>query len=498
MTTQPEWHKPQPLHDVLPTCPQHVLPSGVLAECVAAVSQQFQVPADLPLAVASTVLSAATRGRVSVQVNAGWVEPVALYWLPLLPSGSRKTQTLKWLAQPLIDAERNAVETLKAAHLAGMSELRIAQKRLERAEHEAGKDLSPEARAEVDAAQLALAAVKVPALPRYMLDDATPEALAQVVCEQGSVAVITAEGGVLSNWSGKRYGDGTANIDAVLKSYDAEPLRVDRRSSTPLFAERPHLSVCIAAQPDVLREARTSPEMRERGLLSRFLIVMPESNFGTRDLNPPAAPAHLTDAWAMTVHGMLQQIQPDTLLQLTADAHAALLRYRERIEYDELPAAIGNDWLCGTLSKSPGVVVRLAALFTLAAEPTARQIDADAMNAALGLMPWLLAHTRAAIELRQPTPAEAVLDWLHRQAQVAQRTGTPFTHFTTRNASHQLKQQKWVKGEGGTDRIRDALNILANMGWVQQGNAPLGKVGRPQEVWHVHPQLLQLYKAQRM
>src|SRR5689334_12933302 len=96
----------------------------------------------------------------------------------------------------------------------------------------------------------------VPAYPRLIADDITPEKLGAVMAEQGEkIAIFSDEGGVLTTMGG-RYNSGVANLDLLLKAHSGSPYRVDRASrEMPISMKKPALTIALAVQPQVLREA---------------------------------------------------------------------------------------------------------------------------------------------------------------------------------------------------------------------------------------------------
>ena len=64
-------------------------------------------------------------------------------------------------------------------------------------------------------------------------------------------------------------------------------IRVDRIGRPPDRVKNPALTVCLAIQPVVLRRLYRILQLRDRGLLGRFLYAMPPNNVGYRRTAPP-------------------------------------------------------------------------------------------------------------------------------------------------------------------------------------------------------------------
>lgn len=133
-------------------------------------------------------------------------------------------------------------------------------------------------------AQLKNEAPRLPASPRLLADDATPEALAALMAQQGQrIAMLEAEGGFFDTLSG-RYSNGVPNLDAVLKAWSGEALRIDRRHAEPILLDNSTLTLILSAQPDVLTGLAQHASFRGRGLLGRMLFLLPRSRVGFRNI----------------------------------------------------------------------------------------------------------------------------------------------------------------------------------------------------------------------
>jgi hypothetical protein len=128
----------------------------------------------------------------------------------------------------------------------------------------------------------------VPPLPRWLVDDATPEALAGLLATYGRIALLSPEGDVFDQMAG-RYNQAGPNLGVYLKGHAGDLLKVDRRGRPPEYVERPCLTIGLAVQPEVLRGLAGRPGFGGRGLLARFLYSLPESLVGRRQPGAPSA-----------------------------------------------------------------------------------------------------------------------------------------------------------------------------------------------------------------
>ena len=80
-------------------------------------------------------------------------------------------------------------------------------------------------------------AVEIPAPPRILADDSTPEALTSLLATYGGrIAVLSAEGGVFDQIGG-RYAK-FPSFDVYLKGHAGDMLRVDRIGRAPSTSRR--------------------------------------------------------------------------------------------------------------------------------------------------------------------------------------------------------------------------------------------------------------------
>lgn len=483
-----QWQMPAPPtpDSVLRVPPVEQLP-GLFGTFTPAVAESIQIPVDISLLLSLAVVAAATRGKFDVEVKPGWVEPLSLYVMPLASSGSRKSSLVELLQRPLRDAEREAVVAALPERNAALARRRIAEQQAQNAEKAVvvakSRKEADDAMASVDAAQAAVANCHVPALPRYLADDMTPEALMVMLAEQPSIASITAEGGLVGLFTGSRY-NGAPNLDGFLKAHSAESIRVDRKNSDPLLAEKPHLVLGICAQPDVVREMKNSVELVQRGGLSRFLFAVPESLVGKRTFDAPAIPQGHIEAWEQGLRSLLSA--KGCRLTLTPEALVEVQRLFEKCERF---AGRTDDWFDGWLSKLTGQLVRVAALFTLFADPEAQQVGVHEMRAAASLADWLVSHAQLVQSGRDPHPNERVLGWIRQQ--LVKRNADQMT-FTTRDCWQTLKGQAWLKQ---SKQLSVALGELAERHWVRRIELEHVGPGPKPERWETHPELLFHYEA---
>jgi replicative DNA helicase len=358
------WEPPVPIGvaGAVPAFPVEVLP-GWLGEYVAAVAIATQTPPDLAGMLALAVLATVTAGAVEVQPRPGWREPLCLFIAVGMDGGSRKSAVFTALTRPVADFERDQA----AAALPGITETatlrRIADQAAATAEAAAGKapaSQQEEARAEAIARAAEAAALVVPPLPRWLVDDATPEALAGLLATYGRIALLSPEGDVFDQMAGRYNQAAGPNLGVYFKGHAGDLLKVDRRGRPPEYAERPCLTIGLAVQPEVLRGLAGRSGFGGRGLLARFLYSLPESLVGRRQAGAPPVPQAVADRYAIELQALAASLavpagdDGPALLALDQAAGELLLAFERDLE-PRLAAGTGDlAHLAGWAAKQPG------------------------------------------------------------------------------------------------------------------------------------------------
>lgn len=486
-TSEPTWEEPAPLiaDRTLPSFPVNALPDW-LGKQVASVAEATQTPPDLPGCVALSALSTAAGGRAIARVRPGWDEPVNIYTVVSLPPASRKTPVFRAMTQPIVNAEHELAEQARPAIEQARLERMTAESAREKAEKTAvtseGDDRDTAMSEALDAA-LTAHAVDVPAEPRLIVDDITPEEAATLLTSQrGRIAVLSAEGGIFDTLAG-RY-SGTPNLTVFLKGHGGDLLLVDRKGRAPERVENPALTLGLTVQPAVIDELGRTALFRGTGLLARFLYSLPHNTIGARLACPPPVPDDIADTYDQylrrLVHGLHAWTDP-AVFAFTSEANQVLVELHDEIEPKLDPktgewAHIG-DWA----GKQVGQVVRLAALLHAGQHPEApwdHVVDADTARAARTLGDYFAQHALAVFDRIGADPAvdgaRTILDWIGRHQ---------LNHFTTRDVRRGLGRHFKQ-----TDALNAALTLLEEHGHIASVPDTHTGRGRPRSpTYWTHP-----------
>ena len=483
------WEVPAPFaaHS-LPPFPIEALPSA-LADFVSEVAASVQVPVDLPAMLGLGVLGAAAARTCRVQIGQTHSEPMNLYVAVFMEPGERKSQVMEAMAAPLRAAERDmvteAMPEIERAH----DQQKIGEKRLAHLHDIAAKGKPADAeKARTEIAEMrAGPSDVVPATPRLLVDDVTPEKMAELMAEQdGTLVLASAEGGIFGILAG-RYSDGKANLDLFLKGHAGEEYRVDRKAGASVFIPSACLSLLLAVQPSILTSLADSPDFRGRGLLGRFLYCLPESKIGTRFYQDRPINADARRRYEVAVKALLNIPRlPESgqrhSLQIEGEALAGWIEFADWVEQQQAEGqdlAGIRDWA----SKLAGAVARIAGGLHLVENmgrdcPWNIPISAKTVAAAWAIGEYLISHAQAAYGRMGGDPnaalAQRLLRWIERS------TDTEFT----------LSQCHQAHRSAGTPKdLEPALTLLCERGFLRQKQAlsQLGK-GRPKSpTYEINP-----------
>lgn len=523
------WGSIAPLDTLnLPAFPVDALPDWLRA-MVEAISVERQTPPDLAALLGLSVISTCCAGRVMCKVREGWHEPINVYTAVAMPPGTGKSGVFAAMTAPLTRWEREETERCSGDIAAMAAEREVLESRLGKAKTEAARGTTREARlsAEEEVGRLAreVDGFKVPAKPRLIVDDVTPETLASMIADQGGrMAALSAEGSTLFSIMAGRYSGGAPNLGVFLMGHSGDALRVDRKTRTE-YVPSPALTLGLAIQPDVLFGLSDRREFTGLGLLGRFLYALPADLRGRRNMDAPPAPADVRSDYEGAIAYLLNTYGPTTthsenngnsgnvpegygdidtdhyiddssyiIIYFTNPAYEVFQAFRRDLEPHLAPDGELSS-LADWAGKLAGAVARIAALLHCAQHTgglsaashyshnphnSPRAIGVETVNAALAIARYLIPHARAAYAAIGADPqveaARRVLRWIETAGVQA---------FTKREA---------YQGTKGTFKtvaqLEPALELLAEHGYIQARpteDRP-GPGRKPSPTYDVHPE----------
>jgi putative DNA primase/helicase len=433
---------------------------------------------ELPVLAVLGVLSTAAAGKIEIEAESGYIEPVNLYVCPVLESGNRKTAVVQHATKVLGDYETGERERLRPE----IARLESERKTKEVVIDKLRKKLKDAEAAEIRRiAELEADLPVVPRPPILFTADVTAERL-EVLLEAnaGRLAVISDEGGIFDVIAG-RYNT-TPNLDVWLKGHSQGHVRVHRMERATLV-DKPHLTVLISPQPTVLSGLRDKEFLRGRGLLARFLFALPESPVGNRELVPCHMPARVVTEYHELITRILDwRPEEPRMLRLSPEAYAAWKEFQRSNEHE---MAKGErlcrlrDWA----SKLPGAALRIAGLLHVARlakflTAVSLEIEEPDIQIAIEICTTLTSHAIAVFGMISEDPiltnSKRVMRWISEQRQ---------PEISRRDCFRAHRPHLFGRIEG----MDACLRILADHHLIRVIERKTG--GRPSEVIEVNPAL---------
>lgn len=491
---------PMDLEKVLP-------PSAVqLKALMRAISETLQVPVEMPLTLAMSIVSLTISRSVEVQPHPGWREVAALWFLCLADPGERKSGIVSLLKRGVnawMEEEHKILRPALAKHVEAkrMAERKLETYRTMLSKPDGSRGGPKDARersnmlSEIDALVLQESEFEEMFAPSLIASDATPEAVAELLHKNGErLGIISAEGDAVDHVLG-RYSD-KPNLGIYLSAHAGDEYPVHRRGRPTLTIKHPAIAVGLMVQPQAVVEMFGDADALGRGMVARFLMTKPETWIGDRKLSPPPVPDDLLTWWEETIKQLLDHPHPGKVIigesgtvvrctsatqviTLTEEAAAEFLALRARIE-PELKRDTGSlASMHGWGEKLAGHVARIALSLQMVTDP-ALEITGEVMRAAIAWADYLIPHAKAifgeAALCEEDRDALRVLKWIkdHQKERFSRSEG--FQGVRTKAKS---KAEDW---DGAFTRLREAgyLRACRLKGPTQVG-------GRPSEGFEVNP-----------
>lgn len=494
------WGGILPFHAAeLPAFPLDVLPDW-LREFCEAITETMQTPTDLAGMLALSVLSAACGGLVEVKVDEGFTEPVVVYTVTGLPPGTGKSPVFRAMTAPIVKFERMLLEKSEDEIATAEIKREIIKQRITEAKSQAAKAKSETDRGramdEIEKLVAEQTDLIVPARPKLIIDDATPESVASILADQGGrIAVLSSEGDIFAIMAG-RYSSGAPNIGVYKKGHAGDELRVDRKTRSEVIS-RPAITMGITTQPEVMRAFGKNETFQSEGLLARFFYALPKSNVGNRKPRTAQVPETTRDLYFYRMLNLLENVYSrnsrnsrDNESNSRNSSKNHLIDDSNNILYIEISDTGRNMYydfkawiepqlgvygafhsLADWANKLPGAVLRVAGLLHMAESAAYNSYNSynsynaisDAtMARAIRFAQYLIPHALAAYAEIGADPAvegaRLVLRWIERTSAKA---------FT---------KQQCYQGCKGTlkraDDLNPVLSLLCDHGYLREIEAP--------------------------
>lgn len=465
----------------LPVFPVEALPQA-LGDWAEEAAEAEQVPLDIAAAMTLGAAAIALAGKAKVDMYGG--EPLNFFLALTDRSGANKSGIFARALRPLEDWNAERIKTLNDRIDEWRSELSAIESKIKQIKAELEKPRKAVDRYdEGDAKDRLEHAIKA---QRELLEnkprgdvrvcgDITPEKLCDLLAGNRTVAQLSPEGAEVFEGMARYQADGkgAGKMEPYLKSWKGDALMVDRKNGTQIAISDPTLTIVLAAQPSVLEKLRDPDGSREgRGLLGRFLYVVPVSRVGTRRLVRRKVPVTAESAYRDALRRLLDLPYPaegePPMIQASNAAWCIASAFYDETER-ELRAGGSLVDVESFASKLRSYHARLAGVLHLAdGRGVADEIDAETMTRALTLTRYFLAHGCAAHGMMSTVLEVAVaLKLWATISKLAERAAEEDGSISARDLAQIAKGQRAFKKVAAID---DALRVLVGAGYVRRFN----------------------------
>lgn len=270
--------------DAAPEFPVETLPD-LMRGAVEALAEHVQAPRSL---CAHSVVSATmlvTQGLADIEVGPiGSNIPLSLFMLAVAVSGERKSACDNLALRAVSEHEERLRQDYEEA-----SKIHRAAK----AAHDAEKrniERNTKIGAEERRSQLMnLQEPAAPLLPVMRAKEPNLEGLMNLLANgQASVGIFTSEGGQFLGGHGMGEEARTRNITGLSELWDSGSAQRVRSKETTFLQGR-RVGISLAAQPKVASSLLSDELAKDQGFVGRFLITMPDSTIGQRQIRETGA-----------------------------------------------------------------------------------------------------------------------------------------------------------------------------------------------------------------
>ncbi len=459
---------------------------NVLGGAAQAIYDKTQAP--LPICGQSVLAAAtlATQALADVELPTGHRRPLSSFCLTVAESGERKTACDEEALWPI----RKREDTLRERYDIDIEDWRNDQEAWETQRRQIlnNKTDYPDRTAKKAALDDLGPAPTAPLFPMLRCDEPTIEGLAKLYAiSHPSLGIFSAEGGQFIAGHGMNAENKLKTAAALSKLWDGAPMTRVRAGdgSTTLPGRR--LSLHLMVQPDVASVMLSDPVLADQGLLSRVLVVAPESAAGTRLWREPLPEsdqalrrygARLLDIMELPLplaEGKPNELAP-RILSLSPEARQVWTAFADHVE-KQIGLGGAMEPIKGLANKLPEHASRLAAVLALVEDSQAPEVSKDHLAAGIRLAEHYASEASRLFSAGRADPdlllAQRTLDWL-RGSWDESHVGLSDLYRLGPNPIRERKTAKRIIG------------ILEEHGWIERAEDGALVAGqRRREAWRI-------------
>jgi hypothetical protein len=397
----------------------------LLGEAALAIEDKIQVPLAM---AAQSVLAAATlavQAHADIELTFGQTRPLCGFYMAIGQSGERKSSADDEALQPIRKRE---------AHLADQYSFDLKNFSLANEAYEQAKNNYKKKSAKNTNAKELLSGLSAlgepPAPPLYPMLT-VPEPTYEGLCKylqhgQPSMGIFSAEGGQFIGGHGMNKDNIVKTAAGLCGLWDGGNIKRMRSLDGAVELRGKRVSLYLMAQPDIANIMLADELLKSQGLLSRLLIVSPDTRIGTR------LQKSLNQKTGVRLSAYQQKLQSILAIPLPLKDRAvnellprklemskeAKEQWRSFADSVESKMAKGNEWehIRAFANKIPEHAARLAAVLSLVDNVSASELTAHYMERGIKLAEY---YGDEALRLHEAgitdpilAKAEKTLEWL--------------------------------------------------------------------------------------
>jgi hypothetical protein len=305
----------------------HQVRDDILNKYVHEISDKIQFPENSAYLFGLGAVASAMVKSFSYDYH-GSEKPVTIYCVSSQPPSTGKSGIVDMLADPVRFAYEKLNAENKDAQLSVNASFRKAEKDLAKTGHES-EDVSLQKRIN----ELHEEMEQYPTY-KVAIDDATPEALAQIALNQGGMfSVVSAEADIINVMLGTTYSgkENKTNHSVLLKGWDGEyysPARITRETKSGKIKG----CFCVLAQDESIRSILEAG-LSGRGISERILLLREQNKLGTRKHSAKRRPINkeLMFRYNNMIASIVCQKEP-VVLRLSDESYELLSEHLNKLE----------------------------------------------------------------------------------------------------------------------------------------------------------------------
>jgi hypothetical protein len=367
---------------ILNTFPIEIFPIEI-QKIIKETNETLNYPIDF---IGSSILfatSLAIGNSLKVRIKNGWVENTVLYLCLVGNKGINKSHPISWALKPLEEVDKLNYE--------------IFLEKIK--EYEANQKLTKKEREEQGIEEL----VK-PFWEQCLVSDFTPEALISLLKQnKRGIGVYSDE---LSGWIANfnRYNKGSEE-QMWLSSWNGKPIRINRKSSEPIFIPYPFISVIGTIQPSVLK-IFGEKNRAENGFLDRLIFTYVEDlnkpYWSEEELNPEIPKSWddiLTKISNLPIHIDESGNPISEILEFSIEAKKRIYEWQRKIT--DFSNESKNDDIMGINAKIEMYAIRFSLILQMQFFACGEEKDSISLKAVNGAIALVEYFTKSALRVRE-------------------------------------------------------------------------------------------------